>query len=350
MATLQQPQQPYNLFGPQMFEHQGKQAQYQTNTVINQSSTDTSQPNTNTATANNSTPQEAQFKLERDHQGNYYTNGVKTPMHVFNPDAVPYIKDEQQQNNKPITSMEELARAMGYTSPEDERKMRRASLMNQRILAVGDALRHIGNIANTVGYAPAQQFNNPVLEEQARYEKGKAIRDRANQQYIAYQQAKAKQDAEQKRWEAEQTYKNNMLQHYRDQDRRLWERDAETARRNAFLEGLKNREFELKKAYQEGRIGIAEYNAQTARIRAMRAGANAGRSGGKSMDEYTVTSNTEYTYGPDGTRTGSKTTKTRTVNGKQQPTQTKTSTTPKKQLPKQSNSKTKKSPKRQLPK
>jgi hypothetical protein len=113
---------------------------------------------------------------------------------------------QPQKQTKPITSTEELAAAMGYTSPEEENRLRKASLMNQRILAVGDALRHIGNIANTVKYAPAQQYNSPVLEEQARYEKGKALRDRANQQYIAYQQAKAKQDAEQKRWEAQFNY------------------------------------------------------------------------------------------------------------------------------------------------
>ena len=94
-----------------------------------------------------------------------------------------------------------------YTSPQDEERMRKASVANQRIMAVADALRHIGNIYNTVNYAPAQKFNSPVLEEQQRYEKGKALRDKANLTYLNYQQAKAAQDAKQRRWEAEQKAK-----------------------------------------------------------------------------------------------------------------------------------------------
>lgn len=220
-----------------------------------------------------------------------------------------------------IASMDDLARAMGYTSPQEEEKIRRASLTNQKIMAVTDALRHIGNIANTVHYAPAQQFNNPVLEEEARYQKGKALRDKANYTYLNYQQKKAIQDAKAKQWEEEREYKNRMLDHYRDQDRRLWRQQDETARRNAVLEDLKRQEFEARKAYNEGRISIAEFNARTSRIRALRTGLSSSR-GGKGMDEYTVTTNTTYNYDENGKKTGSTTTKERTVNGKKQPKQT----------------------------
>lgn len=94
--------------------------------------------------------------------------------------------------NSPTAGMDYLNSL--YTSPQEEERLRKANVMNQRILAIGDAVRHIGNIANTVNWAPAQQFNSPVQEEQARYEKGKAFRDRANQQYYTYQQQKAAQD------------------------------------------------------------------------------------------------------------------------------------------------------------
>lgn len=107
---------------------------------------------------------------------------------------------------KPITSMEDLATAMGYTSPKQEEKLRKASVANQRILAVGDALRHIGNIFNTVRYAPAQKFNSPVQEEYERYQRGKALRDKANLTYLNYQQQKAIQDAKQKQWEQQFRY------------------------------------------------------------------------------------------------------------------------------------------------
>lgn len=290
-------QQPYNLFAQQ------KQSGY---------------PNVTTPKVE--TGQNTDFNLERDHQGNYYVNGEKTPMKVLNPDVVPYINENQRQG-KPITSTEELVSAIGYTTPEQEEKMRKASVMNQRISAVGDAIRHIGNIANTVNYAPAQQLNNPVLEEQARYEKSKALRDRANQIYLNYQQKKEMQDAQARRWEAEREYKNQMLDHYRDQDRRLWEQHEENARRNAFLENLKKEEFDLKKAYNEGRISIAEYNARTSRIRALRAGVRGG--GGT---EWTRTSNTEIHRDENGRETGRTTTIQRS-NGKtgEQSTAVKTS-------------------------
>ena len=88
-----------------------------------------------------------------------------------------------------------------YTSPVEEERRRRSSVMNQRLLAVGDAIRHIGNIAHTVGGAPSQTFTDPVAMEQARYERGKAVRDRANQVFFTYQQQKAEQDKKQKQWE-----------------------------------------------------------------------------------------------------------------------------------------------------
>ena len=87
------------------------------------------------------------------------------------------------------------------TTQADEERMRKASLNNRRIMAVSDALRHIGNIYNTANYATPQQFNSPVLEEKARYEKEKSVRDAANLRYYSYKQAKAAQDAKQRQWE-----------------------------------------------------------------------------------------------------------------------------------------------------
>lgn len=103
----------------------------------------------------------------------------------------------------PITSTEQLAAAMGYTSPQEEERLRKASVTNQRILAIGDALRHIGNIANTVRYAPSQQFNSPVTDEIARYERGKALRDKANATLLTYQQQKAAQERAERKLEAQ---------------------------------------------------------------------------------------------------------------------------------------------------
>lgn len=144
----------------------------------------------------------------------------------------------------PITSTEELAAAMGYTSPQEEERMRKASVANRRIMAVADALRQIGNIYHTVNYAPSQQFNSPVVEEQARYERGKALRDRANQTYLTYQQAKAAQDAKARQWEQqyELNAANAASQHaYRQEQARI------------AGERAKNQ-----KAYQEGSLALRD--------------------------------------------------------------------------------------------
>lgn len=106
--------------------------------------------------------------------------------------------------NDPASGMNALTSML--TTPGEEARLQRSSMANRRIMAVADALRHIGNIYNTVNYAPSQQFNNPVQDEQNRYERGKAVRDAANLRYYTYQQAKAAQDAKAKQWEATFNY------------------------------------------------------------------------------------------------------------------------------------------------
>jgi hypothetical protein len=175
------------------------------------------------------------------------------------------------------------ALASMYTSPEKEEQLRRSSMANRRIMAVGDALRHIGNIVNTVKYAPSQQFNSPVMEEEARYEKGKAVRDAANMKYNAYQQAKAEQDAKQRQWEAQMQIQaaNAASQHaYRQEQARIAaERAANQKAHNEAMLGLNRDRLaeqvannkanrEQRAAYQKGqlalgaqRVGIARQNA-----------------------------------------------------------------------------------------
>lgn len=225
-----------------------------------------------------------------------------------------------------ITSMDDLAQAIGYTTPEQEEKMRKARVMNQRISAVGDAIRHIGNIANTVNYAPAQQLNNPVLEEQARYEKSKALRDRANQIYLNYQQKKAAQDFAQKKWEQEYALKQA------DNERKSSLNDARISRYNAMSEKdaankaywetrarLLEEGWPLDKAVKEANAARARAQANLANTRAANGGYASG--GGRGGTEWTRTSNTEIHRDENGRETGRTTTIQRS-NGKKQPTQT----------------------------
>ena len=95
----------------------------------------------------------------------------------------------------------------------------------------------------TQNQQPKQQFNSPVAEEQARYEKGKALRDRANQQFYSYQQQKAAQDAKAAQWKADYELKV-----------------ADAARKAGYTEAqIQNMKDRLaqQKAYQEGRLGIS---------------------------------------------------------------------------------------------
>lgn len=181
-------------------------------------------------------------------------------------------------NNNAQAALDYLASA--YTTPQREDEIRKASVMNQRIAAVADALRHIGNIYNTTQYAPSQQFNNPVQEEYARYLQGKSIRDAANQRYLTYMQQKAAQDAQMDRFEKEQEYKNNLLQHYKEQEERLREKDAATRENQEAKRDLDREKFEADKAFKDGKLSVAQYNAQTSRIRAVKSG-RAGGGGGK---------------------------------------------------------------------
>jgi hypothetical protein len=207
---------------------------------------------------------------------------------------------------RPIRSMDDLVSAM-YTDPQQEEKLRKASVANQRIMAVGDALRHIGNIFNTVNYAPSQQFNKPWEEERNRYLQEKAYRDKRNQIYMTYQQQKAAQDAKMRQAEAQNQLRSELnaaqVQNYKDRAAEyirhnkemedLYKSKAETAAQNA------QRNYEHKVETDKRRLDISQQ-------RANRTGTGRSRSsngGGSRTGGYTQT--TTYTYDKNGKRTGS---------------------------------------------
>lgn len=151
--------------------------------------------------------------------------------------------------NDPASGMNALTSML--TTPGEEARLQRSSMANRRIMAVADALRHIGNIYNTVNYAPNQQFTNPVQDEQNRYERGKAVRDAANLRYYTYQQAKAAQDAKQRQWEADYSLKV-----------------ADAARRAGYTEAqIKNMQDRLaqQKAYQDASLAYKKENDEANR-------------------------------------------------------------------------------------
>lgn len=222
---------------------------------------------------------------------------------------------------RPIRNMDELVSAM-YTDPKEEERLRKASVANQRILAVGDALRHIGNIFNTVNYAPAQKFNNPVQEEYDRYQKGKAIRDAANARYYSYMQAKAAQDERMRMAERQLQY--NMEKDARDYELRKNESDAranlneariQTQNVMTYLNELKAQGQITKNEYDEIRKKYLAPKEQSIidrnnRTGGSRSGGSRSRGGGSRTGGYKQT--TTYTYDKNGKRTGSVVEKTPT--------------------------------------
>ena len=200
-------------------------------------------------------------------------------------------------NPNSVTSGIDTIMAGLYTSPEQEERMRKASLARQRILAVGDAIRHIGNIVNTVKGAPSQQFTPIVEAEGARYRQEKALRDAGNLRVMSYQQAKAAQDAKQKQWEAEQKAKADqwnatfMYNASRDaaklaEDKRQYDETLALNKRKADdTKAATEARLKQQEKYQNRMASIAGMNAQTNRMRANayinRTNSGGGRSGGR---------------------------------------------------------------------
>ena len=215
-------------------------------------------------------------------------------------EKAPVITNTRIDPTSPTSGMDAVIASM-YTSPEQEERMRRASLANQRILAIGDALRHIGNIYHTVNYSPSQQFNSPVTEEYERYQKGKAVRDAANMRYLNYQQAKAAQDAKQReldrQYEATERYRKAQLENRKQELDRL-DKQYELNERKAvwqqqYQQGtldIKKEQQKLNEEYKRGMLSVAQYRAATYALNA-----NGGGRGGGGGRDFT----TEITYEPN---------------------------------------------------
>lgn len=99
-------------------------------------------------------------------------------------------------------------RKPGETDDEyDERVTRN----REKILALGDAIRHMGNIYNTTRYAKSQQFNSPISQLESDLANRKALRMKkaAADADMAYKAAKLQRQADQDA--ATAAYRDQML-------------------------------------------------------------------------------------------------------------------------------------------
>lgn len=170
-----------------------------------------------------------------------------------------------------------------YTSPEQEEKYRKASMTRQRINAVADALKHIGNIYHVSRGATPQEFIDTSEAERQRYMRDKALRDKNNEKFISYQQARDALEAKKKQL----AFENGLK--LAEQDRKNRDTDADIR-----YKGLLGNEAQAR-AYKTGKEAmwvdplnrdklansavkrdVDQQNAQSQRMSARAAQTNAG--------------------------------------------------------------------------
>ena len=191
--------------------------------------------------------------------------------HDFNQPQPEFKKDDTKRDGGFFSWLRGLAPKLrpGMRDGETEEDYdRRMTTNRERLLALGDAMRHIGNIVNTGKGAPSQQFNDPISKEEEKYQQRKAER-----QLDAYNARKAAElGLKEKAYEADRQYKLFLMGMKKDAaglNRDKFEyRQGKDARDFEYRQGKDARDFEEKKRHNlvsEGqgaqRIGISQYNA-----------------------------------------------------------------------------------------
>ena len=195
--------------------------------------------------------------------------------HDFNQPQPEFKKDDSKRDGGFFSWLRGLAPKLrpGIREGETEEDYdRRMTTNRERLLALGDAMRHIGNIVNTGKGAPSQQFNDPISQEEGRYQQRKAERQRKAALDAENARKAAEMGLKEKAAEADRQYKlflmgvkNNAAGLNRDKfeyQKEKNDRDFE------YRQGKDARDFEEKKRHNlvsEGqgaqRIGISQYNA-----------------------------------------------------------------------------------------
>ena len=179
-----------------------------------------------------------------------------------------------------------------FSDPDEEDRIMRQTRNRMAIMAVGDAIRQMGNIYHTTNYAPSQKFNNPLENEYGRYYTQKRLRDADRYKEMVMQQRRDKLEADQRQREFENAlktdYNNARIGKLESDAKAANDRVAETIRTNKANEEIRkqraadskanaDRTYELNKwAKQDAsRRGWANYNR-------LASGGGRGSSGGGS--------------------------------------------------------------------
>lgn len=166
-----------------------------------------------------------------------YAQGAVSALQPPTPQTRPYTPNQTDPTSSVYDYM--------LQPSAEERKLAKDNESKKRLLLLGDALRHLGNLYFTTKGATPQQFNSPVMTQESLYQQKRA-------ELRAQRAAALKNAMEQAKLQADQNYKSSMLgMRAAELERGLandqWNRQW-TQFKWAGDQANKDREFDFKKA------------------------------------------------------------------------------------------------------
>lgn len=220
--------------------------------------------------------------------------------HDFNQPQPEFKKDDSKRDGGFFSWLRGLApklrpgRRDGETEDEYDRRM---TTNRERLLAFGDAMRHIGNIVNTGKGAPSQQFNDPISQEEGRYQQRKAERQRKAALDAENVRQAAELGLKEKAAEADRQYKlflmgmkNDAAGLNRDKFEYQKGKDAASAQRQAEQDKQKQVNWERLFKFREQQAAITNSLRQQSinKRGSERSGGGSGRGSGGSDGGYSL--------------------------------------------------------------
>lgn len=172
-------------------------------------------------------------------------------------------------------------------SDAEEEPYKKKNESKKKLLALADALRHIGNLFYVNKGATPQQFNSPVLMQEQRYQQEKAEREKKRALQTKTALDKAKMDAEaaykdavlgMKRNDFMRNVYNDNRRYGLDRDKFAWQKDKDTQSLGLKKQGLEEtvRHNKANEAQGRERNAIARQRLAIARAKEAREARDAG--------------------------------------------------------------------------
>ena len=194
-------------------------------------------------------------------------------------------------------------------SDAEEEPYKKKNESKKKLLALADALRHIGNLFYVNKGATPQQFNSPVLMQEQRYQQEKAEREkkRALQTKTALDKAKMDADAAykdavlgMKQNDFMRNVYNDNRRYGLDKDKFAWQKDKDTQSLGLKKQGLEEtvRHNKANEAQGRERNAIARQRLAIARAKEAREARDAGPGSlGKGSRTFVTPQGVVYTLG-----------------------------------------------------